>query len=102
MKMRWKTIAIAVAAVVGTTTAILRFAPSSFAPEAQRDAVNGPRVTHRAKPQVMFPELKGRQLFKTTNTQEYREERERTACLFYDKVLLELKKTLGCRSNLSL
>ncbi len=45
---------------------------------------------------------KGRQLFKTTNTQEYREERERTACLFYDKVLLELKKTLGCRSNLSL
>ncbi len=57
MKMRWKTIAIAVAAVVGTTTAILRFAPSSFAPEAQRDAVHGPRVTHRAKPQVMFPEL---------------------------------------------
>ncbi len=45
---------------------------------------------------------KGRQLFKTTNTQEYREERERTACLFYDKVLLELKKTLGRRSNLSL
>ena len=46
MKMRWKTIAIALAAVVGTTTAVLRFAPPSFAPKAQR-----------AKPQVMFPEL---------------------------------------------